>query len=312
MPLAEVLSSRCDESLTWPLPGGGATADRWRRLAELAHADLVLGRLVEAHADAIAILAELGGPLPERGQRWGVWAAGPVDLLRASPTGDGWVLEGTKPWCSGATLVTHALVTAADGADQRLFSVDLAAAGVAPADATWSGLGMAGADTRTVLFHRARAAAVANPGQYLQRPGFWVGAVGVAACWHGGAVHAAAPLLRKAGASADPHLLAHLGAVHCALATSRAVLYRAAAAVDADPLGEHQVLAQTVRAVVERSCADVLTRLGRALGPGPLAHDGAHSALVADLTVYLRQHHAERDLEALGTAVAGLDPSWLL
>ena len=40
----------------------------------------------------------------------------------------------------------------------------------------------------------------------------------------------------------------------------------------------------------------MLTRTGRALGAGPLGHDEAHSRAVADLTVYLRQHHAERDL----------------
>jgi hypothetical protein len=45
---------------------------------------------------------------------------------------------------------------------------------------------------------------------------------------------------------------------------------------------------------------DVLATVGRALGAGPLAHDGAHAQRVADLSVYVRQHHGERDLAALG------------
>jgi hypothetical protein len=49
-------------ALDLPLPGGGATALRWRRLADLTETDIVAGRLAEAHTDAVAILAELGGP----------------------------------------------------------------------------------------------------------------------------------------------------------------------------------------------------------------------------------------------------------
>jgi hypothetical protein len=49
----------------------------------------------------------------------------------------------------------------------------------------------------------------------------------------------------------------------------------------------------------------VLDRTGRALGAGPLSRDEAHGRRVADLTVYLRQHHAERDLAALGRMVTG-------
>src|ERR1700684_858652 len=57
-----------------PLPGSGATRERWAAFAELSEEDLSLGRLGEGHADAIAILAELGGPRPGPGSRWGVWA----------------------------------------------------------------------------------------------------------------------------------------------------------------------------------------------------------------------------------------------
>ena len=62
-------------ALKLPLPGAGETARRWRRLAELTEIDVVAGRLAEAHTDAVAILAELGGPDPHPDQLWGVWAA---------------------------------------------------------------------------------------------------------------------------------------------------------------------------------------------------------------------------------------------
>ena len=73
---AAVESGRLD----LPLPGAGATRERWAAFADLAGEDLSLARLCEGHADAVAILAELGGPRPEPGSRWGVWAANRLDL----------------------------------------------------------------------------------------------------------------------------------------------------------------------------------------------------------------------------------------
>lgn len=65
-----------------------------------------------------------------------------------------------------------------------------------------------------------------------------------------------------------------------------------------------------MRALTEAAAADVLGRTGRALGAGPLSHDEAHSRAVADLTVYLRQQHAERDLARLGELVAEHGAAW--
>ena len=45
---------------------------------------------------------------------------------------------------------------------------------------------------------------------------------------------------------------------------------------------------------------EAITRTGRALGPGPLCQDGRHAQRVADLSIYIRQSHAERDLAELG------------
>ena len=79
----------------------------------------------------------------------------------------------------------------------------------------------------------------------------------------------------------------------------------------ADPAGTARLTAARARAVVERSAIEVIERTGRALGAAPLALDAAHGRRVADLLLYLRQSHAESDLEELGRA--GLDaggPPW--
>jgi hypothetical protein len=119
----------CREVESWPLPRQGSTDRRLELLASCSAKDLVLGRLVEAHADALAIVSELGANVefdPENGvERRGVWAAGPPEGVLATRSIHGWRISGTKNWCSGAGLVTHALVDASSGDGQRLFEVDL-------------------------------------------------------------------------------------------------------------------------------------------------------------------------------------------
>lgn len=307
--VAAVESGRLD----LPLPGGGQTAQRWSALADLAAEDLSLARLGEGHADAVAILAELCAPRPVAGSRWGVWAAQPSGPgLNASQAGDDWFLTGTKQYCSGARVCTHALVTAAAPDGNRLFAVRTDA--LVPRPGTWPATGMAGSDTLNVDFDHIAAEPVGPAGAYTGRAGFWHGGAGVAACWYGGARAVGRVLLASARQrDVGPFALAHLGAVDIALGTARAALDGAAATIDADP-ADHadsgRGRALRVRALVESAATDVLGRVGRALGAGPLGHDEAHSRRVADLTVYLRQHQAERNLAELGTLVKERGTSW--
>lgn len=299
--------------LELPPPGAGDTLGRFEALAALGEFDLGLARLAEGHVDAVAILRELGSAeLPgSAGALWGVWAADPpgegcsADLDRGR-----WRLSGTKRWCSGAHGCTHALVTAHAGDGYRLFAVDLTEAGVAPLD-DWEAFALAGTDSGSVRFETVPAEPVGAPNAYLDRPGFWHGGAGVACVWLGGA-EAVAETLRAAcrRRGRDEHALAHAGAVDVALHAAWAVVTAAAGAIDADPAdarGEAMVRALRARAVVEQSATAVLDRVGRALGAGPLARH-RHGRRVADLTFYLRQSHAERDLAALGEHVCGPVP----
>jgi len=306
---AAVESGRLD----LPLPGSGRTWERWAVLADLAGEDLSLARLSEGHIDALAILAELGAGAPPAGSRWGVWAAQPPGPgLSASRAEGGWRLDGIKRYCSGAHACTHALVTAAAPDGNRLFAV--ATDGLAPVAGTWPATGMAASDTLDVEFTGIPGAPVGGPGDYTGRPGFAHGGGGVAACWYGGARGVGQTLLTAAAKrDVGPHALAHLGAVDVALHTARAALARAAAEIDADPADREQDgwrRALRVRALVEATATEVMARVGRALGAGPLCHDEAHGRRVADLTVYLRQHHAEKDLAELGMLAAEAGASW--
>ena len=72
-----------------------------------------------------------------------------------------------------------------------------------------------------------------------------------------------------------------------------------------------RLLAKRVRGLVARSCEEIINRAGHALGPAPLATNEAHAKRVADLQVYIRQHHAERDDASLGQLLAERQaPQW--
>ena len=306
--------------LDLPFPGEGRTRERWAALTSLAEQNLALARLAEGHTDALAVLHEIypGHIDPDHGtdervapgeRRWGVWAAEPPHTgLTASPGESGtWLLSGTKAYCSGARSCTHALVTARMGEERRLFAVRVGQPWTRPLPNSWPAAGMAASDTLDVVFDQAAGVPVGGPGAYLERPGFQHGGLSVAACWYGGA-RAVARTLHAAARSYDvgPHALAHLGAVWAQLQAVEGALDRAAAQVDADPQdreGDAAVRSKHVRAFTESACSQVLDRVGRALGVAPLAHDADHARTATDLTVYLRQHHAERDYATLGQAL---------
>jgi alkylation response protein AidB-like acyl-CoA dehydrogenase len=299
--------------LDLPLPGRGRTNDRWKALAALAAEDLSLARLAEGHADAVAIISELDGPTPAAGSVWGVWAAQPPGpSLSARPAGATWLLNGVKQYCSGAHTCTDVLVTAGAPDGPRLFAVSTR--DLSPIPGTWPATGMAASDTLNVEFGSITAIPVGLPGDYTARPGFAHGGAGVAACWFGGA-RAIGQTLLNAAAQRDlgPHATAHLGRVDLALTAARTALDKAAAEIDGDPgdlNGAARIRTLRVKAIAEAVATEVLTCVGRALGAGPLCHDEAHSRRVADLTVYVRQHHAEKSLAELGSLIAQAGAPW--
>ncbi len=282
--------------------------------------------MVEAHTDALAILHEAADdpdiqrvPLDAIGVQpdstWGVFAAeGPGVRVDARQVGDQWLLTGTKPWCSLADRLSHALITAHTGdGTRRLFAISLRGATVRATADAWVARGLVDVPSGPIDLEDCAAVPVGPDGWYLRRPGFAWGGIGVAACWYGGAV-GIARTLRNAMNSKPPDQIAtmHLGAVDAALSAARAVLGEAAVQIDGTPVAPAAaaLLAGRVRAVVARAAEEVIVRAGHTLGPAPLALDERHARRIADLTLYLRQHHAERDEAALGRAVLELD-EWI-
>jgi alkylation response protein AidB-like acyl-CoA dehydrogenase len=292
-------------------PGQGRTTALWSALATLGSVDLTVARVVEPHLDALAILdeAHLDPAAFPPDATWGVYAAeGPGQRLTAMELGSRWVLDGRKPWCSLADRLSHALVTAwVDDSTRGLFALELGELGVRAegAEGEWVSHGLPQVTSCAIEVTRVRARPVGAPGWYLQRPGFAWGGVGVAAVWFGAAV----ALARRVGAHvaqrpADQVAQLHVGQLDLALSTARAAIASAAgaadAAVDGPPAG---LVAARTRSVVAESVETVIRVADHAMGPGPLATDAEHAQRVSDLRLYVRQHHAERDVADLGRRV---------
>lgn len=297
-----------------PLPGRGSTLLRWQALSAVAACDLSLAKLYEGHTDALAILAELGDAAAGAGgspRSWGVWAAeapqGRTMIEADSLASDGAVrLTGAKHWCSGAAGASDALLTAwhADGRGPQLVALSLRQPGVWVSSESWRALGMAGSASLDVAFDRPVARLVGAPGDYLNRPGFWHGGAGIAACWYGGTLAIAGALRREmargAPASNSSFRLAALGRLDVSLLATAAVLRECAAWIDAHPEADASAVALRACLCAENSATLTLTEVGRALGATPFCRDAHFARTAADLPVFIRQSHAERDLAALG------------
>ena len=287
-----------------PLPGHGQTSLRHAQLWAAGAEDLSYARIAEAHWDAVSILAEAGRQ-PETDKIYGVWASEiPGDALRLDKSNDGVTISGTKMFCSGAGLVDHALVTV--GVPEKLLvDVDLRprSASVRYDCSAWATQAFCGTNTGSAIFDACpihKDDVIGEAGWYLSRPGFWHGACGPAACWAGGAESLV--LYAMNNRRHDAHTMAHFGAMQADVWAMRSCLDTAGREIDADHenCAEAHVRALTVRHIVEQHCTDVLRRFARAYGPFPLAMDATISRRYHELDLYLRQSHAERDLEELG------------
>lgn len=298
------------------------TAPAWSlvsALTTLGSVDLSIARAVEPHLDALNILSQarhdghLDNRPAEAGSTWGVYAANPVGTsVVATPTADQdqWTLSGRKFWCSLADRLSNALVSApTEDGEQRLFAISLRDPSVQVFLSDWKAHGLRDISTGTIAFERTAAAPVGPPGWYLDRPGFSWGGIAVSAIWFGGAAAIAGALWQAATRrQPDQIALMHMGECDRLLYSALVCLREAATVMDGHSGGDGKsigaataaLLAARTRAHVAAVAESVIRAAGHALGPGPLAFDEAHLRMVGDLTLYVRQHHAERDLARLG------------
>ena len=84
---------------------------------------------------------------------------------------------------------------------------------------------------------------------------------------------------------------------------ARTVLDHVAGRLDGDPDLPPAAPVAAARTSVVDACEQVVVEAGRVVGPGGLSTDERLGRTLADLTVYVRQHHVDATLEGRGRAL---------
>ena len=294
-----------------PHPGEGETLARWKILAKVGSTNLNLAKWFESHLDALSILNELNYS-PVNTGLWAVWAAEgstpPIHFKQA-------LCSGQKNWCSGAGLVDYGLLTYRDECNQsQLFIVDMHQPNIQIKHNGWNAVGMQHTRTASLSFDQVSAKALGQSNAYLERPGFWHGAAGVAACWFGAAARLADFLYQACQTKPHAYRLRYLGEVSTLLFTTKQYFHHVANQIDQYPKQSHELIIRILRTKVEQTAQLVLDQVGKALGARPFCENRTFAALAADLPVFLRQSHAAFDLEQIAKLVLQKDKgaTWML
>ncbi len=273
-----------------------------RLLYRVARVDLPLARLLEGHVDAGQIVRRYADAPPESAVL-GVWnAALPGEPLRVE---DG-RLHGGKAFASGAGILTHALAGADTPEGNRLVLIDLAASESDIDRSWWRTIGMQRSETHLVRWHGTTAFGyVGEPGDYAREPWFSGGALRFVAAHAGGVAalfdHARDHLV-AAGRAEDPHQAARLSTLY-QLAQSAANAVRGAAETWGDD-SLYPLRVAAARLAVADAAERALALAQQAVGVQGLFEDHPLSAVIADLTVYLRQPAPDAQAARVGRAAA--------
>jgi alkylation response protein AidB-like acyl-CoA dehydrogenase len=309
-------------ALTAPLPiafgGLGLGTERHRGgvlldfLHLLGQASLPLGRLLEAHVNALRLIMRYGDPDQQAfagdtvrgGALFALWVTdAPQNGLRLAARGGALELIGAKMFCSGAGHATHAVVTAEDHGEARLLLVDLGggervsplAAGLAGMRAAVTGQ----VDFTGVATHAGRIIGAA--GDYLREPDFSAGAWRSSAVALGGLyrlLDLARSQLCERGRQDDPHQRVRFGQALIGHETGRLWLERAGRMAEDLRADDAEIVATVglARIAVERACLDGIERVRRSLGLGAFVTSNPVEQVARDLETYLRQPAADEVL----------------
>jgi alkylation response protein AidB-like acyl-CoA dehydrogenase len=294
-------------------PDGAAGALTLLRL--LGCANIALGRLIEAHVNALLLIARYGHREILRaaardvraGHIFALWVTdSSADRLRLEA---GW-LEGCKEFCSGAGHVRRAVVTARDEEGRTRLAVARLEQDVTTTALAGAMQGVRAAATGQVRFSGAAATPFGRPGDYLREPLFSTGAWRASAVASGGLMALVAEARRQLvqrGRAGDPHQQARMGQTFIAEETARLWLEAAAARAETmeGTAADNVAYVNFARLAVERACLDAMALVQRCIGVAAFQIGNPIERICRDLNTYLRQPAPDAVLTEAAAHVMG-------
>ena len=298
-PTEEIVRLRRAGALLPPLPvrHPGKADELAGLLGLVGRGNLSVGRILEAHLNALHLMARYGAH-PEEERLYGLWVTDPpADALRMRRSGSRILLSGGKQFCSAAGHATGALVTARDPDGEARMLVLTLGIGETVTPLPSPLQGMRAATTGAVDFTGCEVSAdrlLGRAGDYMREPDFSAGAWRGSAVALGGLVALidhAVQQLRQSGRLDSPHGQGRLGRAIIARESSR-LWVEAAARVAEDESAETGYRVATVglgRLAVESACLDAMRLLQRSLGLSAFRQGNPVELICRDLSTYLRQ-----------------------
>jgi alkylation response protein AidB-like acyl-CoA dehydrogenase len=272
----------------------------FRLLHLLGYADLSLGRIFEAHVNAIELIRQYGTSrqmeaaalAAQAGDLFALWVTdSPENGVQLSRD---LRLSGEKWFCSAAGSATQALITArTEAGDQMLLVPHLAGVPVTERGVKLSG--MRAAKTGSVDLNGVvldEDALIGAPGDYLREPVFSTGAWRSSAVALGGlaaVIDVTRDQLHARGRADNPFQRMRFGQSVIAHETGRLWLQEGVKRVDSAPAEEAVAYINLARTAVETACLDALRHVQRSLGLAAFMQASKVERIARDLATYLRQ-----------------------
>ncbi len=330
-PLASLAKLREAGLLMAPVPmefggfglhGSGDGEGLFRLLHLLGYADLSLGRIFEAHVNALELIRQYGTPrqmeaaalAAQAGELFALWVTDPakhgVGLSRDL------LLTGEKWFCSAAGAAKQALITAQTEAGSQMVLVQLTPR-IPVTDKGVKLAGMRAAATGSVDFTGVavdEGALIGEPGDYLREPVFSTGAWRSSAVALGGLaamIDTARNELCSRGRADNPFQRMRFGQTVIAHETGRLWLLEVVKRVNYATSEEAVAYVNLARTAVEAACLDALRHIQRSLGLSAFMQGSTAERIARDLATYLRQPAPDEALvEAAGYFIhLGAGPS---
>lgn len=320
-PFASLAKLRATGLLMAPVPvelggyGLHATGDPqnlFRLLHLLGFADLSLGRIFEAHVNALELIRLYGTPRQmeaaalsaQAGDLFALWVTDPaqqgVRLARDL------TLTGEKWFCSAAGVARQALITAQTEMGSQMLLIPL----TPRIPVTERGVKLAGmraAVTGSVDFTGTMLnedAVIGELGDYLREPAFSTGAWRSSAVALGGLaalLDTTSKELCARGRSENPLQRMRFGQTVIAHETGRLWMLEGVKRIDSARAEEAVAYVNLARTAVETACLDAMRHIQRSLGLSAFMQGSKVERIARDLATYLRQPAPD---EALGEAAA--------
>ncbi|MBE9584234.1 acyl-CoA dehydrogenase [Mucilaginibacter sp. JRF] len=299
------------EALDFAHPNTAALLDLLKRIGM---SNLSVGRIYEGHINALYLiylyatetqkLIWYNAVIHEQAL-FGVWNTQAKNGIDFKNQGQGLTLYGEKTFCSGVSIVTHALVTGnianSDRNGWQMMILDMSKVGADQVDRnSWQTMGMKASGSFTTDFtgyHVSENELLGLPGDYLKQPYFNGGAIRFAAVQFGGAeaiLHHTLKYLEKMDRTGDLFQKARIAAMLMDITTGKLWLQQAGINFDkwvddmeyADQL---IAFANMTRTVIEDIGLRVMQSSNVCVGARGLMAPSPLELLNRDLTFYLRQ-----------------------